>query len=169
MLQADQVIVGTNQTRHRFNARYRQLLQRSSVPVSPLPVAGDKVVCRRNNRRAGLLNGSMWRVEEAEVSQSGEVVTMVLRDEDTGALLPDPVSSWTHHFLGREDDLSDFLRPRHEEFAHGWCITCHTSQGSQWPRVALYDESGVFRDPDTRRRWRYTGVTRAAHHLTVIA
>ncbi len=29
-----------------------------------LPVAGDKLVCLRNERAKGLINGGLWRVEE---------------------------------------------------------------------------------------------------------
>ena len=29
----------------------------------PLPVAGDKLVCLRNNRKKGLFNGGLWRVK----------------------------------------------------------------------------------------------------------
>lgn len=168
LLEADQIIVGTNERRHHFNARYRQLARGSRVPVDPLPVVGDKVVCKRNDREAGLLNGSMWRVEEVTRSASRPVVTMVLRDEDSGEVLPDPVTAWTGPFEGHEDWLDDRVRRRYHEFSYGYCITCHTAQGSQWRRVALYDESGVFRDRDTRRRWLYTGVTRAQERLTVI-
>ena len=29
----------------------------------PLPVAGDRLVCLRNDRTKGLINGGLWRVE----------------------------------------------------------------------------------------------------------
>lgn len=50
------------------------------------------------------------------------------------------------------------------DFAHA--ITCHKSQGSQWDEVVLHDEGGVF--GDDARRWRYTGITRAAERLTIV-
>jgi exodeoxyribonuclease-5 len=40
------------------------------------------------------------------------------------------------------------------------------SQGSQWDRVLLLDESRVFREHAAR--WLYTGITRAAKWLTVV-
>ena len=29
-----------------------------------LPIAGDKLVCLRNNRRKGLFNGGLWLIKE---------------------------------------------------------------------------------------------------------
>src|SRR5262249_39586709 len=53
VLDADQVLVGRNATRRAYNGRLRE---RRGFD-DPLPLAGDKLVCLRNNRRKGLLNG----------------------------------------------------------------------------------------------------------------
>ena len=45
VLDADQVLVGTNRTRRRYNERLRQL----KGFEGPLPAAGDKLVCLRND------------------------------------------------------------------------------------------------------------------------
>jgi exodeoxyribonuclease-5 len=45
-------------------------------------------------------------------------------------------------------------------------LTVHKAQGSQWDDVVLFDESGAF--GESRQRWLYTGVTRAAQRLTVV-
>ena len=60
VLDADQVLVGRNATRRAYNTRMRE---RRGFD-EPLPVAGDKLVCLRNNRRKGLLNGGLWTVKE---------------------------------------------------------------------------------------------------------
>ena len=60
VLDADQVLVGRNVTRRAYNARLRQ--RRGFT--EPLPMAGDKLVCLRNNRRKGLFNGGLWMVKE---------------------------------------------------------------------------------------------------------
>ena len=59
MLAADQVLVGVNRTRRAYNQRIRDL----SGFKEPLPVAGDRLVCLRNDRTKGLINGGLWRVE----------------------------------------------------------------------------------------------------------
>jgi exodeoxyribonuclease-5 len=45
-------------------------------------------------------------------------------------------------------------------------LTVHKSQGSQWDDVVLFDESFAFQD--SRSRWLYTGITRAAKRLSVV-
>ena len=45
-------------------------------------------------------------------------------------------------------------------------LTVHKSQGSQWDDVVLFDESFAFQD--SRERWLYTGITRAAKKLTIV-
>ena len=59
VLGADQVLVGLNRTR-------RPTISASAScngSTEPLPVAGDKLVCLRNDRTKGLINGGLWRVE----------------------------------------------------------------------------------------------------------
>jgi exodeoxyribonuclease-5 len=58
------------------------------------------------------------------------------------------------------------LRKRHDEFDFGYVLTVHKAQGSQWDDVVLFDESFAF--SDSRARWLYTGITRAARRLTVV-
>ncbi len=61
VLDTDQVLVGTNRTRRRYNERLRELKNFNG----PLPQAGDKLVCLRNDTAKGLLNGSLWQVTSA--------------------------------------------------------------------------------------------------------
>ena len=52
----DQVLCGRNRTRKKANRAIRKHLGRTS----PLPEPGDKLVCLRNDKENGLLNGSQW-------------------------------------------------------------------------------------------------------------
>lgn len=163
MVEADQVIVGRNDTRHRMNARYRQLCRISD----DLPVAGEKVICLRNERKAGLFNGSMWVVRSSARTGPG---TIDLEIETLDGISPGVLTSrtWIHHFLGREADLALMgpARTGFQEFDFAYFITAHKAQGSQWDDVVLYDESRIFRSD--RNKWLYTGITRAAKRLLVV-
>jgi exodeoxyribonuclease-5 len=77
VMKADQILVGQNNTRTKFNTRMRELLGRRG----PMPVAGDKLVCLRNNHQRGLLNGSLWFVEAVLESEAPEMVRLSLRSE----------------------------------------------------------------------------------------
>ena len=62
-------------------------------------------------------------------------------------------------------------RKPYDEFDYGYVLTVHKSQGSQWDKVVVMDESQVFgRGPDSEdipQRWLYTAVTRAAEALII--
>src|SRR5438094_10325331 len=82
VMSADQVLVGRNNTRRAYNMRVRQ---RQNIE-DPLPVAGDKLVCLRNNRKKGLFNGGLWRVKSrAQPRSKSSIISMRLSpDEDFG-------------------------------------------------------------------------------------
>ena len=69
-------------------------------------------------------------------------------------------------FLGGIEDFDWPQRKKYDEFDYGYVLTVHKSQGSQWDDVVLFDESFAF--PDSRERWLYTGITRAAKKLTLV-
>ena len=69
-------------------------------------------------------------------------------------------------FPGAIEAVEWMQRKRYDEFDYGYVLTVHKSQGSQWDDVVLFDESFAF--SDSRARWLYTGITRAAKKLTVV-
>lgn len=161
VLGSDQVLVGRNKTRRDFNARMRQLMGRTD----PMPVAGDKVVCLRNNKTKGLLNGATFTVKAVGKAKTG-MVTMRLDPDDISALNV-KVSVLPEFFLGQEDTLPWQARKESDEFDYGFALTVHKAQGSQWDKVVLFDESFAFREH--RERWLYTAITRAAESVVVVA
>jgi exodeoxyribonuclease-5 len=131
----------------------------------PLPVAGDKLVCLRNDRTKGLINGGLWRVEELGGIRK-DFVRMTVRSEDEPSRAPTKVAVLKAFFEGGEADLPYLVRRESDEFDYGYALTVHKAQGSQWDDVVLFDESFAF--PDSRERWLYTGITRAVRRLTVV-
>ena len=158
---ADQVLVGRNKTRIDYNDRLREL---KSLPRHE-PVVGDRLVCLRNNPVKKLLNGQIWTVAEVK-KRPGHRYSMTLDADDPGIKSQAKVIVHEAFFSGEEDTLSWPERRQFDEFTFGYCLTVHKAQGSQWDNVYLFDESFVFRDD--RRRWLYTGVTRAAETITVV-
>jgi exodeoxyribonuclease-5 len=161
VLGADQVLVGRNVTRRAYNARLRE--RRGFADA--LPMAGDKLVCLRNNRRKGLFNGGLWMVKERPKPRR-QIIRMHLKpDEDLGERHI-KVSVRPECFTGAIEEFDWPQRKAYDEFDFGYVLTVHKAQGSQWDDVVLFDESGAF--PDNRDRWLYTGVTRAAKRLTIV-
>jgi exodeoxyribonuclease V len=160
---ADQVLVGRNATRRAFNMRLRE--RRGFAGA--LPVAGDKLVCLRNNRNKGLFNGGLWVVKEKPKPRRKILRMRLVPEEDLGDRAePVKVSVRPECFTGRIEELEWIERKPFDEFDYGYVLTVHKAQGSQWDDVVLFDESDVFREH--RGRWLYTGVTRAAKRLTVV-
>jgi exodeoxyribonuclease V len=158
---ADQVLVGRNATRRAYNTRLRE--RRGFADA--LPMAGDKLVCLRNNRRKGLFNGGLWVVKEKPKARR-QIIRMHLNpDEDLGTRMV-KVSVRPECFTGAIEQFEWPQRKPYDEFDFGYVLTVHKAQGSQWDDVVLFDESGAF--TDNRDRWLYTGVTRAAKRLTVV-
>jgi exodeoxyribonuclease-5 len=161
VLSADQVLVGRNATRRAYNARLRE--RRGFADA--LPMAGDKLVCLRNNRRKGLFNGGLWVVKEKPKARR-QIIRMHLNpDEDLGNRMV-KVSVRPECFTGEIEQFEWPQRKPYDEFDFGYVLTVHKAQGSQWDDVVLFDESAAFQE--NRDRWLYTGVTRAAKRLTVV-
>lgn len=159
ILAADQVLVGANRTRKRFNDRLRELLGYDEAT----PHADEKLVCLRNNRKKGLLNGGIWTVAR-RMSPRGARVRLSIRPEEGGKAVN--VSVPRSFFTEGPENTPWSQRKGADEFDFGYALTVHKAQGSQWDNVVLFDESYMFRDHP--ERWLYTAVTRAAERLTLI-
>jgi exodeoxyribonuclease-5 len=158
-MEAEMILVGRNATRRGCNARIRQLLGREGK----VPVAGDRVICKRNDHELGLLNGSIWNVTSC--SDRGDMVADIgVRSTDDAFDIVD-CSTWLHHFFDREDELMDLKRRMHQEFTWGWALTTHVSQGSQADDVLVFDESKQFNQDASKHL--YTSLTRSSRRLTV--
>ena len=160
VIEAEQVLVGRNATRRAYNTRMRE--RRGFTGA--LPAAGDKLVCLRNNRKKGLFNGGLWTVKQAPTTRK-QILKMSLVPEDFGNRAV-RVSVRPECFTGAVEQLEWAQRKRYDEFDFGYVLTVHKAQGSQWDDVVLFDESFAF--AESRRRWLYTGITRAAKRLTVV-
>ena len=159
VMAADQVLVGRNVTRRTANGRMREL--RGIEGQSP--VEGEKLVCLRNDREKGTLNGSLWAVSTV-LAQTAKSVSMDLQ-ADTGTSFA-RVKVPMEFFLGTEDAMHWKAKKYVDQFTFGYALTVHKSQGSQWDDVILFDESVYFRE--NRARHLYTGLTRAAEKVVVV-
>ena len=125
MTAADQVLVGLNRTRRAYNRRIRELLGRSDI----LPEPGDKLVCLRNDRKKGLLNGSLWRCARPEARAAKDRMTVVPEEDSTHKPLRIGVLP---EFFTSEEEIPYALRRESDEFDYGYALTVHKAQGSQW-------------------------------------
>lgn len=165
VMKSDQLLCGKNLTRTAFNRRYRKITGMDIGDNPSVPIVGDKLVCLKNNRTKGFLNGGLWEVKDAQFKPRIGMVELDLfsLDDDSGykdAEVP------IEFFTGNESELDWRDLKRVDQFTFGYCLTVHKSQGSQWDDVLLFDESSIFRD--TRLNHLYTGITRAADRIRVV-
>ncbi|MCY0094372.1 ATP-dependent DNA helicase [Hoeflea ulvae] len=163
VLEADQVLVGTNRTRRRYNMRLRELKGFDQV----FPQAGDKLVCLRNDPSKALLNGSLWQVMTASKETVKPGINLMIRPEDDdmdrGAA---KIKLLKSAFDDPDLEVPWQTKKRYDDFDYGYALTVHKAQGSQWNSVVLFDESYAFRE--SRERWLYTAITRAAERLVIV-
>ena len=175
----DQILVWRNVTRERINAEVRRRLGRVSDLV---PEPGDRLICIRNTRSLREHARRWMNGEQVEVLGVGEVtdadVALHVKD-DEGVLheVFSPVATFGGHHAEQAYLEKSWGGPD-PAFAFGFAITVHKSQGSEWGRVLVVDETadmirvaerreGRVKALEQARRWGYTAVTRAATELHV--
>lgn len=162
VLAADQVLVGTNKTRRRYNQRLRDLKEFQGS----LPAAGDKLVALRNDPAKGLLNGSLWQVMSAPNTVKPFMNLLVASEDEGLERVSAKIKVLKAAFEDPESEIPWQLKRRYDDFDYGYALTVHKAQGSQWNNVYLFDESWAFREHS--QRWLYTAITRAAETLTIV-
>lgn len=156
------ILTGLRKTKKACDDKAREILGK----VNRLPMKGDKLMCVKNNHMLGLLNGQIWESLTDAVEVGGGIVSLHIRSEEGTDMA---VSASEKLLYGQE--LAKWEREEDiEEFEYSYAITVHKSQGSQWENVLLFDQKDRFPNwsERDRRRWLYTGITRAAENITVM-
>ena len=162
VLAADQVLVGINKTRRRYNQRLRDLKDFQGAT----PASGDKLVALRNDPAKGLLNGSLWQVVSAP-NTSKPFMNLLISSEDDGMEKQSAkIKVLKAAFENPDEEVPWQIKRRYDDFDYGYALTVHKAQGSQWDNVYLFDESWAFREHS--QRWLYTAITRAAERITIV-
>jgi exodeoxyribonuclease V len=183
---ADQIIVGVNTTRQALNKRYRKLSGKYDLDTQ-FPVRGDRLMCTKNNKQTGFLNGTQWTCSTPEIKPMMKLVdyrrpelgfektrieglhfkarSLGMFNSDGHQIILDTVCS-THHFDGMlpEPPWKDIAGT--DSFTFGYAGTVHKLQGSQFEKTVVIDESEVFGD----QRWNhlYTASTRASESMALV-
>lgn len=159
LMRADQVLAGRKATCGAVGHALRNLFGR----IAPLPMPGDKLICLRNNKNKGLLNGQVWTALSC-TQLNDATVSLQIKSETGSRKLK--VQCLTGPLTGTIMPVSELDQARSECFGYADVITVHKSQGSEWDNVVLFDESQIYKDD--ARKWLYTGITRASKAITVI-
>lgn len=185
IMEADQLICGMNRTRTTLNRRYRKLMGYFDQD-SEFPVLGDRLMCLKNNKNSGVLNGTQWHCGQPTIEKIWKPkdwrnplgkkeetnvmgLHMRIRSCDLFDLNGDPLIintiCSTHHFDEnvQEPNWKDISGT--DEFTFAYAATVHKFQGSQAAHVVIKDESSVFRDQEWKHR--YTAISRASERADI--
>lgn len=168
-----QVICGTNKRRWKLTKQIRDAMgYTESGPMKDEPL----IICRNSRNIPELVNGTFaWNLtDHGDLSGGVARFALDIETEDTGKVHKINVvqSLFEEHQLRQKNAHtcgSQNMYSAKKKFEHmdwGWVITCHKSQGSQWDRVIVHDESSVFREEALN--WLYTSCTRAAEELIIV-
>lgn len=156
---ADMVICYTNRKREELNRQLRKYKGFSGK----YPEKGEKIICIKNNKNTGMINGLI--LEVVSLVEEGGYLVMDLVDE-TGKKY-NKIKAFTNYFDGL-DHPQIRGQTGYDVFEFAYAITGHKSQGSQWDHVVVVEEPMYKQTMDFKRRWKYTVVTRAAKRLSLI-
>ena len=163
----DVIICGTNKTRNNLNTYIRE---RIYGRTQEYPVIGDKLICRENDWTFSvddvyLINGLIGYVTDIDLESISDYTMKIdfkpeFMDNEFKNVTLDRI------YMGLSPNDKRFYRSNYHKFEYGYAITCHLSQGSQYNRVLVYNES--FGTAEERRKWLYTAVTRAIDKVTIL-
>jgi exodeoxyribonuclease-5 len=177
------VLCGFNKTRVKLN----QMIREKFNNTRPEPYVGEKVICLRNNKITGIMNGQIGRVRWAMPAHDDDFMKLTVDMQDFGENVICDVYVPLEPFNNPDFDYQEFANSRsnlykpvkglfnipQEEtefidlFDFGYAISVHKSQGSEWRRVVLFEQY-CNNWQGTWNRWLYTAVTRAKEKLFII-
>ena len=163
---ADQIITGMNKTRRAINSYYRRM----SGYAGDYPNKGERLICLKNNREIGVLNGLMGDVQK-DAEDLGEYLSINIKLENKEK--PQNIRIHKVHFdeyetPGLFDKMTWWEKAAADQFDYAYAITCHKAQGSQWDYVIVNDEGFGRGKPNLRKCWLYTAITRAVDKITLV-
>ncbi len=149
-----QIVSATNRVMARVNRRLQARLLAGApfVPKAPEFRIGDKVIYKKNNRRLGLVNGSLGIVIPLNED------LLVIDDQTKEAVPADIAIEFANE--GTIPLLLSHIKNSHDGewyLQQAYAITCHQAQGSEFDCVIVALEGSQVLD----RSWLYTAVTRA--------
>ena len=183
---ADIILCAKNDTRHKLNAHMRELEDRGEEPE-----VGDKIICLRNywevisdgspEEASPLVNGSLGFITSVEKQEHRilkiPILKMSIETElgekysnlivDYNLLMTGKPALTYKQYRERTRSYAKGQVPMPMEFAFGYAITTWKAQGSEWDKVLLIEENFPW-EKEEKKRYLYTGVTRASEKLVVI-
>lgn len=185
------IICGFNQTRVDLNKKIRAW----KGYTGPYPNVGERIICLKNNKNAKkvpIYNGVQGTVKYIEPFIDFIKLRVDIDGYESDYYLGKASSTSFNNikpemdkFIYSEkesddvDDIMDrFNKNRYNKkptqriyldvFDFGYATTCHKSQGSEWPRVLVCEQTCDYWSGENWNRWLYTSVSRSSDELLIV-
>lgn len=159
------ILCGYNNTRIKLNNYLRNILGFESS----LPMAGDRVICLRNNQQKAIFNGMLGTLQRIVSKDDNFYDLKILFDDEEqvfeGLAVKKQFGSSSAMNFTRENRA---LTLQADLFDFAYALTVHKAQGGQATRVILFEERFKQMSDIDWRRWLYTAVTRAEEELIIL-
>lgn len=169
-----QVIVAVNKKselgRKPLNEKLQDLLNPHGESVKGCPFrVGDKIINTKNGKFPTATEGDSGDVyvangEQAEVLEVGPA-RMVARLQSPDRLIVIPRKAEEE---GREEDEGEEASGTGCSWELGYAISCHKSQGSEWPVVIVMIDEHPSASNVCSKQWLFTGISRAKSFCVLI-
>ena len=164
-------LCATNRIRTSINKMIRDRCEYDSDIQYP----NERVVCLRNNYDTKFMNGEIFTIRWIMPTSDSKVMRMDLENSN-GDILTTSVHSCCFNSMNPSEPMYEEMEKRKRKrepfeidfFDYGYCISVHKSQGSEWDKVCLFNEQVSRWSDDLKRRWLYTGITRAKNKLILV-
>lgn len=147
LLDNDQIICAFNATRCEINQRVRK-----AKGYDKLVEVGERVMCLRNNRKAGLFNGMQGTVLGLTTGKYGRKYMDFQFDD----IILEGVWYDDSNF-GKESYKFKIGQDTPNPFDYAHCITCHKAQGDEWDNILVLEQKCK---KWSHKRWAYTAASR---------
>ena len=161
------------------NAPSRGRLERGEVQD---PVTGTVIV--PDNPLYGCTKGTLCEVLRSGLANDGsgyQWIRLAIRpdgqDETTGISVP--AGEFLKTYNEQEGDTWAFAERGWYELDYGYCTTVHKCQGSEFARVAVFEQAAPWKEnasgfrtkpsAEEHKQWAYTAATRASQRLLWVA
>lgn len=186
---ADQIIVAKNLTRRTINNQMRKMLFNTEDTT---PIAGDKVICLRNDwehpSAAGdiAVNGTIGQLSNIRLKEHPFLHPMMLTDflpEDYDDMDVEfsPVDLYFRNInmdyklltTGEETVTKENFKTfpkiwRPQTYDYAYAITCWKAQGSEYDKVLVFEENFPLKNTIDHQKYLYTAATRAKNRLIIV-
>ena len=170
------ILCAFNTTRANLNDKIRERLNFRNRK----PYPGERIVCLANNQDSKIMNGQIgtviWVMPEDlnlyrityQMDGSQDVYESMVSSKCFGE-----VQYTMYDKSPKIKEQIAYIRTRKfssiDFFDYGYSISVHKSQGSEWPKVVVFEQRTKHWDDNYYARWLYTAITRAKEKLFIIS